>query len=162
MTCYTSCFPKKVKTDGKIDCQEELETSKRISTKCFFDETSMGYALTDLHQIKKECELTTCDQGQYLCYWYNYCISIELICDGIHHCYFGDDEYNCGTFFLLFVFHLNKNNLLKKKNQKIPSIQLDILNVKMRNVSLSLIKEFAMESLIVFTGVMNFCATYRL
>lgn len=57
----------------------------------------MGHPITDLFKINTvNCSLQECEKGQYLCNSKSHCIDIELICDGINHCYHGDDEFNCG------------------------------------------------------------------
>lgn len=36
-----------------------------------------------------------CEEGQYKCQRNGYCLDSILICDGIRHCTFGDDEQDC-------------------------------------------------------------------
>lgn len=43
----------------------------------------------------KNCNMTRCNQGEYLCKFYKYCIKINQYCDGIDDCLYGDDEFNC-------------------------------------------------------------------
>ena len=69
----------------------------------------MGFPKTDLfHKERHRCTKSTCPKGQYLCHYKAHCINIELICDGINHCYQGDDEIDCGkqtiNFNYLFIF----------------------------------------------------------
>lgn len=42
------------------------------------------------------CSKVKCNFGEYSCNYYEICISVELICDGIKHCPFNDDEEHCG------------------------------------------------------------------
>lgn len=57
----------------------------------------MGYPKTDLFEDDHLfCRREQCEKGQYLCRLNSYCIDIELICDGISHCFHGDDENDCG------------------------------------------------------------------
>lgn len=55
--------------------------------------------------MKEFCIRIQCPPGEYLCRTVNYCITVDLFCDGIKHCYQGDDEVNCGQ-----VFNRNKFN----------------------------------------------------
>lgn len=66
--------------------------------RCMIMRFSTGLLRNGLYG-KKTCKRTQCPQNFYLCYQEHYCISIELICDGIKHCYMGDDEINCSFVF---------------------------------------------------------------
>lgn len=57
----------------------------------------MNHIVTNHFRTEKPCNRLTCPPGFYLCHRDNYCISSEFLCDGIHHCYLGDDEINCGS-----------------------------------------------------------------
>lgn len=43
------------------------------------------------------CLERRCRIGEYKCQIAGYCINIRLICDGIIHCPYGEDEENCGS-----------------------------------------------------------------
>lgn len=55
-------------------------------------------------QDKNSCENFTCERGFYKCHNQNYCISIELICNGIKKCFYHDDETSCGKNFFFHLF----------------------------------------------------------
>lgn len=83
-----------------------------IQNSCFFNFSSTGYPITDLFRYDQtSCSKEGCPRGQYSCYSNLYCIDIELLCDGISHCYHGDDEMNCGCSILLYFQLRIKLNL---------------------------------------------------
>lgn len=45
------------------------------------------------------CKTKSCPPGEYLCHSAYYCIPSDLMCDGIKHCYLGDDEMLCGNLY---------------------------------------------------------------
>lgn len=66
--------------------------------------SSMGVPKTNLFLAKNPATiLSNCSKGQYFCHGDGYCINIDMICDGISHCYQGDDEHDCSRFFLLLT-----------------------------------------------------------
>lgn len=50
----------------------------------------------------ENCENTKCLKYDYKCKIRGYCIPLSLVCDGITHCHFGDDEENCGNSYLMY------------------------------------------------------------
>lgn len=116
------CVPIWFVGDGKADCSDETDESdysfsllpdifilfatvyaknfsiwNNISKQCFFNTTSTGYPFTNLfNRVDFSCYNNNCSQGQYLCRSSEYCIDIEHICDGVKHCFQGDDEIDCG------------------------------------------------------------------
>lgn len=66
-----------------------------INDNCIFQENSLGFAQSIHLYSKDSCISTSCEEGLYKCYRQNYCISIELICNGLNECFFGDDEVDC-------------------------------------------------------------------
>lgn len=104
--CGSFCISNELRNDGKIDCSIKNEEKGIIEHKnCGMEVSSMGYMITNLFSAIS-CSEKHCARGQYLCYHDRYCISIELICDGISHCYFGDDEYDCSWFFLNIILSI--------------------------------------------------------
>lgn len=61
-----------------------------------------------------KCSFNKCPNGYFLCSFYKFCLSIDLVCDGINHCLRNEDETNCGRiiqqkYYFLFK-EKNKNN----------------------------------------------------
>ena len=48
--------------------------------------------------ISKSSSSIGCFPGEFYCKSTGYCISIEQVCDGINHCWYGDDETFCQSF----------------------------------------------------------------
>lgn len=48
--------------------------------------------------LRFTCPIKNCNVGFFLCQIERYCISIDLVCDGSHHCMLGDDEVGCDGF----------------------------------------------------------------
>lgn len=44
------------------------------------------------------CEKEKCHKGQFLCRQMKFCISLALVCDGINHCFYNEDERGCRNF----------------------------------------------------------------
>lgn len=101
--CENECTPitEMCKLEKKCDVKamEICKSSNEINeTKCVlnydsFDrlKTIVNYPFMQLY----DCEKTSCEAGEYLCPGKKFCISIELICDGINHCFYNEDEMNC-------------------------------------------------------------------
>lgn len=70
------------------------EFRRKTLKKSFFFQTSTGLPKTDLFFNSEK--VNNCSKGEYLCHYDGYCINIQMICDGISHCYHGDDELDCG------------------------------------------------------------------
>lgn len=68
-------------------CKIEVNNQGRISFKTVPPYAPLGYCLN-----------FNCLPHEYKCKNEGFCISIELICDGIRHCLQGDDEINCQNF----------------------------------------------------------------
>lgn len=100
-----TCLPNILNHDLKIDCPYKSEEIKdrevSYNSICFVNSNSLSYLITNMHYAGKLCSESYCPVGQYLCHQDKHCIAIDLVCDGIHHCYFGDDEYNCGEEYLI-------------------------------------------------------------
>lgn len=63
----------------------------------YFFLSSLGYPQTNLFlKGQSTWKEPKCLKGEYLCHYNKYCIQIQMVCDGISHCYQGDDEYDCG------------------------------------------------------------------
>lgn len=46
----------------------------------------------------QNCKKKNCDNGEFLCNHLKFCISIDLVCDGINHCFYNEDESFCSLF----------------------------------------------------------------
>lgn len=53
-----------------------------------------------------KCEKKICAAGYYLCKYDGYCIDSTLLCDGIKHCLYGDDEEICHQSKNFFFFNI--------------------------------------------------------
>lgn len=84
-------MPSEYYDNNREDC---LVTFNNILKPCTLYQYSTGLLKNYLY-AKTVCNLSQCPPNTYMCYRENYCISIDLICDGIKHCYLGDDEINC-------------------------------------------------------------------
>lgn len=85
-----------------IVIDQTVKQNSDIGQSCFFNLSFMGFPITDLFRDDLACENKKCLKGQYMCYSNSYCIDIELLCDGVSHCLYGDDEINCGENFFFF------------------------------------------------------------
>lgn len=59
----------------------------------------MGKILSKIHypyNHLKDCTHMKCEPGEYKCKIFSYCIPIDKVCDGLNHCWYGDDEISCG------------------------------------------------------------------
>lgn len=82
--------------------ENENENYNNLNEICKIDLDSKGILKTIRFMNENSCKtITTCDEGYYKCYNQNYCITIELICNGISECFYHDDELNCGKKFFL-------------------------------------------------------------
>lgn len=80
---------------------------------CFLEYNSMGYLKSYVQYPYKSlhsCNKKKCTNGQFFCSQLKFCISIELVCDGINHCIYNEDELECHDF--------TYKNLYKCRNQK--------------------------------------------
>lgn len=69
------------------------------NTRCKIKYDSQGNLLTKPHypfHDLENCQNFNCPPHYYKCRSFGYCIPIENYCDGLNHCYLGDDEINCG------------------------------------------------------------------
>lgn len=65
-----------------------------------------------------KCYKTSCEPGEFLCPFYEFCLSVELVCDGINHCFLNEDESFCGNKKLKFDFQISKFNKNLKQKRK--------------------------------------------
>lgn len=83
----------------KLTVQNVLENDNR-DKHCRIKYSSLNELLTFVHfpylQLKN-CRLN-CSKSEYKCLFDNYCIPIDRVCDGLVHCYHGDDELSCGNY----------------------------------------------------------------
>lgn len=74
------------------------------SQKCLLDVFSTNFIKSSIFLLK-QCNTISCPPSFFLCRNEGYCISIELVCDGINHCFLEDDEKGCGEkLFLIYFF----------------------------------------------------------
>ena len=68
------------------------------------------------NSLRKDCRNEKCSPGEYLCKRYPYCINSDMICDGVKHCLYGDDEFFCGkeTSIIELVLHILITLFLKR------------------------------------------------
>ncbi|CAD5126793.1 DgyrCDS14836 [Dimorphilus gyrociliatus] len=101
------CLQKGLQCNLKKDCQgyeDELDCSTLHCRKenphyCNIQYSSTGFLSNGTGfpiLLKKLCLDRSCQKEQYKCFYEGYCIGIELVCDGINHCLYGDDELDCG------------------------------------------------------------------
>lgn len=69
--------------------------------KCHISKSSLNAYVTKPSK-PRSCNEIECKNGEFLCSFFKFCISIELVCDGINHCLRNEDEENCGLFFIFF------------------------------------------------------------
>lgn len=78
---------------------------------CYLYFDTLKFLMTKTHfpyfELYK-CNKTECLPGYFLCSYLKFCIQTSLVCDGINHCLFNEDEINCGK----------TRNLNKKINYK--------------------------------------------
>ena len=64
----------------------------------------VSYPFNDL----QSCHKKSCSAGEFLCNRLQFCISLELLCDGINHCLYNEDEQFCSlqyTFPTILLFY---------------------------------------------------------
>ncbi|CAD5114055.1 DgyrCDS3206 [Dimorphilus gyrociliatus] len=116
------CIPREFYCNTRYDCKDNsdeenefCDTAKEFKACALFIKESknacnLQIGLEDeiLSQIQgpyyhlNDCENHICLNGTYGCQDSGYCIPVSLICDGITHCTKGDDEIDCGYYFLLY------------------------------------------------------------
>lgn len=77
----------------------EINTRNEISSECSLEYYSTGILKSIpnlLNRKLKNCLNNICHIGEYKCKSEEICISVKLVCDGVEHCFMGDDEMNCG------------------------------------------------------------------
>lgn len=85
----------------KHECNiESLNICLQISYgfPCILDYDSLGIIKNPInfpYLTLYNCKNEKCEKGEFLCNNLKFCISVELICDGINHCYTNEDEMNC-------------------------------------------------------------------
>lgn len=99
----------------KYDSFDRLETLINIP---FID-------LQDCNDDKKK----SCRKGEFLCPQENFCIPIELVCDGLNHCAYNEDENFCCKFWKICLYFFNIN--LQQNLQSISHFRI-YLNVKIQ------------------------------
>lgn len=104
--CENHCISKKFFRDGIYNCPSHIDEHidflgeySPISDNCHFDIDSIGNFIPIRIKDDKSCNNITCKYGYYKCHLQNYCISIELICNGISECFHQDDELDCRKTF---------------------------------------------------------------
>ena len=107
--CDTNCVPIEMILDKKYDCpflEDETDVPKnRIQKKnktenCTYDVYSTGMPKVNVFNLEKKCDKSECPPFFYLCSQSHYCVSVQLVCDGIADCLLGDDEFNCSILIL--------------------------------------------------------------
>ncbi|CAD5113413.1 DgyrCDS2584 [Dimorphilus gyrociliatus] len=69
------------------------------TTQCRVEYDSLNQALTKANYPFEEllnCTNAKCKIGDYQCKNVNYCVPVQYVCDKVVHCYWGDDEEDCG------------------------------------------------------------------
>lgn len=82
-----------------IDQFEKCISKRSNSTHCTIEYDSFGNLATNIDfpfSELFECNKTSCTVGQFFCTNLKFCISADLLCDGINHCYHNEDELGCG------------------------------------------------------------------
>lgn len=64
---------------------------------------SMGNLRNERPKIS-HTDMKICKKGEYLCKIIKFCISLKFVCDNINHCYYSDDEDNCGKIIFLGLY----------------------------------------------------------
>lgn len=82
---------------------------KSLTDKCTLEYSTNGEMLSNVHYPYLSifnCSLEKCKNGYFLCSYYKFCISLELVCDGINHCLRNEDEFLCGIrkIYILRIF----------------------------------------------------------
>ncbi|CAD5121128.1 DgyrCDS9667 [Dimorphilus gyrociliatus] len=101
--CYDGTDEDSVECDKKFDSilSERYQNVNNYKKKCSLKYNSVGnldVRVREPFSLIKYCDREKCLKGEYLCQSSRYCISIEQVCDGINHCWYGDDEFNCSEF----------------------------------------------------------------
>lgn len=63
---------------------------------CTLKRTTLGERNLKPYFHLKVCSKTHCRNGEFLYSHFKFCLSIDLVCDGINHCFMNEDEYFCG------------------------------------------------------------------
>lgn len=106
--CEKYCIPNCLSNDNKFDCfdrSDETVPSSRRKCKidsCTFSLSSLQQPETYFFKTKNYCDKSVCPDGFYLCKRENYCLAIDLVCDGTNQCPLGDDEMFCGKINIFF------------------------------------------------------------
>lgn len=80
-------FCPKIKNIKNFECRIIVDYKGRLLHKPEYPYHELDYCLS-----------YNCSSEEYKCYNEGFCLSIDLVCDGINHCLLGDDEFNCKNF----------------------------------------------------------------
>lgn len=86
-----------------INRYDHCRINSRNKYLCSVKKTSLYIYETYKFENHLTCKKTKCGNGEFLCSQRRFCISIELVCDGVNHCLNNDDEIDCG-WFSFFIF----------------------------------------------------------
>lgn len=100
--CEDHCISQIFFDDNRYNCLSQTdeilnnpEEKRYFRDDCKFDISSTNNFKPIRISNTTRCKNNNCGEGYYKCYLQNYCISIELICNGISECFRGDDELDC-------------------------------------------------------------------
>lgn len=92
--------------------KNEWNCKKFWKRECYVAYNSMGSLNKSIvfpFQTIYGCNKNKCGKGHFLCSQLKFCIEMEMVCDGLNHCYNNEDETGCQDF--------TYQNLYKCRNQ---------------------------------------------
>lgn len=104
VSCSNICINKLKTCDFIADCGNNRDEScdhfpiDHNIEYCKFGYNSLDEPKTIVHfpyLSLFNCSKKICSKGYFLCSKFQFCIDIKLVCDGINHCFFNEDEQNC-------------------------------------------------------------------
>lgn len=131
--CLKSCVTRWERCNQVVDCPEsddeiscsiakvtnssaKLEIGDKLCRVTY--DSRHAFGRTNIYEKLLSCETTICDKNEYKCFLYGYCITVNLICDGVNHCPYGDDEMNCNEKRKEGFFKCRRENIFIE-NEKI-------------------------------------------
>lgn len=104
--------PDKLFNNEVGDCEFSSNFNEKENKNCEIRLNLFGVMKKKAHSLfikRSMCKNPKCKKGYYVCAVTHYCIYIKHVCDGISHCFHGDDELGCSWVILIGFKNISCN-----------------------------------------------------